>query len=335
MRAFITGVTGQDGTYLSKFLLDKGYEVHGYARRGSRAADRRVVLHEGDLTDPAALVRALGECRPHEIYNLGAQSHVGASFNQPLYTWQTTALPILHILEWVRSCKPNGALPWSGIRVYQASTSELFGNMIPPHNETSGFDPRSPYAIAKEAAHRTVRLFREAHGVYACSGILFNHESPIRPPSFVTRKISLGVARIKHGLQESLELGNLKAVRDWGFAGDYVEAMWLMLQTPASNTGLPQDYVIATGESHTVREFVLEALCAAGFNLTADDGTVPVSTDTLVKVSGANMRPSEVHSLRGDSTRARNELGWTPKVNFKQLVKMMVEADLKLVADEL
>lgn len=307
-RAFVTGITGQDGHYLTELLLGKGYEVHGYARRGSTPPDERAVLHTGDLTDPAALRRALSEVQPDEVYNLGAQSHVGASFDEPEYTWRVTALPILTILEHVaRAENPP--------RIYQASTSELFGTEASPQNEDTRFTPRSPYAVAKLAAHHTVRLYREAYGAFACSGILMNHESPRRGHSFVTRKITRGVARIVAGLETELVLGNLDARRDWGFAGDYVEAMWLMLQQDE-----PRDFVVATGESHSVRDF-----CEAAF------GCLDLDWQQYVRSDARHMRPAEVPDLRGDATRIREALGWTPKTTFRELVEMMVRADLKAI----
>lgn len=307
-RAFVTGITGQDGHYLTELLLQKGYEVHGYARRGSTPPDERVVLHTGDLTDPAALRRALTEVRPDEVYNLGAQSHVGASFDEPEYTWRVTALPILTILEWAR-------LGLARVRIYQASSSEMWGLEPPPQNEDTRFSPQSPYAIAKVAAHQTVSLYRRAYGVFAVGGILLNHESPRRPASFVTRKITRAVARIATGLETELVLGNLDARRDWGHARDYVEAMWLMLQQDVS-----RDFVVATSESHSVREF-----CEAAF------GCLDLDWQKYVKSSSQHMRPAEVPNLRGDATRIREALGWVPKTAFRELVEEMVRADLKAI----
>lgn len=310
-RAFITGITGQDGSYLAELLLDRDYEVHGFARRGSRVSDPRVQMHFGDLADPAALRHALGESDPHEIYNLGAQSHVGASFTEPEYTWRVTALPILAILEHVRSSSVKA--PWPRLRVYQASTSELFGTEPSPQNEETRFSPQSPYAIAKLAAHESVKLYRRAYGVFAVSGILHNHESPRRPAAFVTRKITQAVARIKKGIDKELLLGNLDARRDWGFAGDYVDAMWRMLQQDE-----PRDFVVATGESHSVREFCEAAFSSVGLNWMEH-----------VRVDPKFLRPAEVPDLRGDATRIREALGWQPKTSFAELVKVMVESDLE------
>jgi GDPmannose 4,6-dehydratase len=310
MRAFITGVCGQDGTYLSEFLLDKGYVVHGFARRGSIAPDPRVIMHIGDLADPAALLRALTEAHPVEIYNLGAQSHVGASFLCPLYTMQVTALPILTILDYAKSRVPQG----HEVRVYQASTSELFGDEPSPQNERTRLSPRSPYAVAKLAAHQTVKMYREAYGIYACSGILFNHESEIRPPAFVTRKITQGAARIKKKLDSELVLGNLNAVRDWGHAEDYVRAMWLMLQ----RDGFAKDYVIATGKAHSVGDFAREAFKYLGLDWGA-----------YVKTSDQYARPSDVPHLLGDASMAKRELGWEPEVSFMDLIHRMVDHDME------
>lgn len=314
MRAFITGITGQDGFYLSKLLLAQGYVVAGYARRGSRAPDKRIVMHEGDLSDPAALTRALDESRPTEIYNLGGQSHVGASFACPEYTFAVTAMPILHILEWVRDKSP-------ATRVYQASTSELFGNELPPQTETTKFSPRSPYAVAKLAAHQMVRVYREAYHLFACSGILHNHESPRRPEAFVTRKITLGVARIKHGLQEKIALGNLLAIRDWGHAEDYVRAMWMMLQQET-----PEDFVIASGSAHSVQELVEIAVEEAG---------LPKQWTEYVEQTPLLHRPAEVYALKGDASRAHTRLGWRPKYSFEDLVHQMVQSDLEQVGNDL
>ena len=315
-RAFITGITGQDGYYLSKLLLEKEYEVHGFAHRGSRAPDPRVRMHYGNLADPAVLRHALGESDPHEIYNLGAQSHVGASFTEPAYTFQVTALPIVTILEHVRASGVRA--PWPRLRVYTASSSEMFGLEPAPQNEETRFSPQSPYAIAKVAAHLSVGLYRRAYGMFAVGGILMNHESPIRPTAFVTRKITHAVARIKRGLDRELVLGNLDARRDWGFAGDYVDAMWRMLQQDE-----PRDFVVATGETHSVREF-----CEAAFNVVGLNWMEHVRVDDKFK------RPAEVPDLCGDASRIREALGWTPKVTFRELVEMMVRADLEQVAEK-
>lgn len=313
-RAFITGAAGQDGRFLSRLLLSKGYVVHGYARRDSEV-EPGVVLHIGDLADPAALRFALSATVPSEIYNLGAQSHVGASFADPIHTFRVTAEPVLTILEWALR---SGAKT----RVYQASTSELFGTTPPPQNERSPFAPQSPYAIAKLAAHQSVNLYREAYGLFAVSGILFNHESETRPPNFVTRKITQAAARIALGLQDKLELGNLEAKRDWGYAGDYVEAMWLMLQQDT-----PRDFVVASGSTHTVQEFV-----EAAFGHVAALTNRPELRDwqNYVQINDKYKRPAEVPVLLGNASAACEQLGWRPRVNFKQLVELMVENDLKL-----
>ena len=313
-RAFITGASGQDGWYLSELLVQKGYEVHGFVRRDAKVrAD--VTPHIGDLADPAALKHALKVVDPHEVYNLGAQSHVGASFTDPVHTWRITAEPILAILEWARERR--------NVRVYQASSSEMFGTSPPPQNEKSPFVPQSPYAIAKVAAHQSVRLYREAYAMFAVGGILHNHESPRRPTSFVTRKITQGAARIAYGLQSQLALGNLDAKRDWGFAGDYVEAMWRMLQQDSA-----KDFVIASGSTHTVRDFV-----EAAFTVVAERTGKPelARWQDYVHVDQKFMRPSEVPVLLGNATAACEQLGWVPKVNFQELVTLMVEHDLALI----
>jgi GDPmannose 4,6-dehydratase len=270
-------------------------------------------MHFGDLTDPAALRHALGESDPHEIYNLGAQSHVHSSFTEPEYTMRATGLPILTILEHVRSSGVKA--PWPRLRIYQASSSELFGTEPAPQNEETRFSPRSPYAIAKLAAHQSVMLYRQAYGMFAVSGILHNHESPHRGLNFVTRKITHAVARIKKGIDRELVLGNLDARRDWGFAGDSVGAMWLMLQQDE-----PRDFVVATGETHSVREF-----CEAAFDV------VGLNWREYVRIDDKFKRPAEVPDLRGDATRIREALGWKPLVGFQELVEMMVRADLELV----
>lgn len=311
-RALVTGITGQDGYYLTELLLEKGYEVHGFARRGSRLP-RGVQSHVGDLQDSAALRRAIVEAWPSEIYNLGAQSHVRASFLDPDYTFRVTALPLFTILEQVKDSKRD-------CRIYQASSSEMFGDAPPPQNENSPFRPRSPYAIAKVAAHHAVRLYRESeYKLFAVGGILHNHESKIRPHSFVTRKITSTVAAIFKGEATELVLGNLDAKRDWGFAGDYVVAMWLMLQQDA-----PKDYVIATGNTHSVREFVQEAFKAA-----SEITGVAKDWQDYVKVDPRFTRPADVPLLLGNATRACEELGWAPKVGFVELVRGMVESDLR------
>ncbi len=309
-RALITGITGQDGGYLTELLLEKGYEVHGFARRGSRF-QKGVQAHVGDLQDPASLRRAIHEAWPHEIYNLGAQSHVGASFLEPEYTFAVTALPLFTILEQVKNGRRE-------CRVYQASSSEQFGDAPPPQNENSSFRPRSPYAIAKVAAHNAVHLYR-TYGLFAVGGILHNHESPRRPTSFVTRKITSTVAAIFRGEATELVLGSLDARRDWSFAGDMVKGMWLMLQQDK-----PRDYVLASGQSHSVREFAVEAFRVAG-ELTGKS----LDWQDYVRQDPRLERPAEVPHLLGNATRACEELGWAPEVGFASLVRMMVEADLR------
>ncbi|HYV99702.1 MAG TPA: GDP-mannose 4,6-dehydratase [Gemmatimonadaceae bacterium] len=315
-RALITGITGQDGFYLTRLLLEKGYEVHGVVRRGQNPdLPVGVGVHLGDLTDPATIYQAITDSDPSEIYNLGAQSHVGASFKEASYTFRATAEPILTILECLRA---NGGAA-RGVRVYQASSSEMFGDAPAPQNENSPFRPQSPYAVAKVAAHHTVSLYRKAYGLFVVGGILFNHEGPRRPPSFVTRKITRGVARIFSGNDDSLTLGNLDACRDWGFAGDYVKAMWLMLQQDT-----PKDYIVATGNTHSVRDFVIAAFDHAN-RLTGRN----LQWEMFVKTSADLQRPSEVPHLLGNASRTCQELGWAPEVNFDGLVRMMVEADLE------
>jgi GDPmannose 4,6-dehydratase len=314
-RALITGVTGQDGSYLAELLLEKGYEVHGFARRQTKDITG-VVLHLGDLADRAALGHALAESDPHEIYNLGAQSHVAASFREPAYTFEATALPLVTILEHVRASGVKA--PWSRLRVYQASSSELFGDAPPPQNENSPFRPRSPYAIAKLAAHRLVGLYREAYGVFAVAGILHNHESERRAHSFVTRKITLGVGRVFRGEAREIVLGNLDAKRDWSHAADMVKGMWLMLQQET-----PKDYVLASGSAHSVRDFVEVAFRVAN-EITGRD----LRWQDYVKTDPRFLRPAEVPHLLGNATRACQELGWRPEVNFEGLVRLMVEHDL-------
>lgn len=311
LRAFVTGIAGQDGSYLSELLLEKGYEVHGFLRRGSRPRDERVAVHYGDLTDPAELRQAIIDADPSEVYNLGAQSHVGASFHSATYTSRATFEPLLTILEYVRENRKQ-------IRVYQASSSEMFGTELPPQSEDTPFSPQSPYAVSKAAAHHLVRLYRK-YGIYVVGGILFNHESPIRPPSFVTRKISQSVARIFTGRQQELVLGNLDARRDWGFAGDYVDAMWRMMQRE-----VPKDYVIATGETFSVRDFVVLA-----FRCAEDITGKTLDWEKLVRVDAKYKRPAEVPDLQGDATRALADLGWQPTVRFHELVRMMVAHDLE------
>ncbi|MBX3396158.1 MAG: GDP-mannose 4,6-dehydratase [Phycisphaerae bacterium] len=325
-RAFITGITGQDGSYLAEWLLSKGYEVHGLIRRSSTfSTDRiehlyqdphvagvRLMLHYGDLTDGTSLSRLIDEIAPDEVYNLAAQSHVRVSFDQPVYTADTDGLGTLRLLEAIRDV---GAKP----KFYQASSSEMFGMVREvPQRETTPFHPRSPYGCSKAFAHWQTVNYREAYNLFACCGILFNHESPRRGETFVTRKITRGATRIKEGLQEKLYLGNLEARRDWGFAGDFVRAMWLMLQQDE-----PDDYVIATGETHSVREFVDEA-----FGLLGLDPARHVEKDPRY------LRPTEVDELQGDSSKAREQLGWAPTVAFRDLVRMMVDHDWRLAKEE-
>ena len=319
-RALITGVTGQDGSYLAELLLEKGYEVYGMTRRAStenleRIAHLvdRVVLIQGDLLDPMSLDAALRESRPHEVYNLAAQSFVPTSWNQPVLTAEFTAVGVTRVLDAIRTVDP-------GIRFYQASSSEMFGKVREiPQTELTPFHPRSPYGVAKVYGHHITVNYRESYDLFAVSGILFNHESPRRGLEFVTRKISDGAARIKHGLTDELRLGNLDAKRDWGFAGDYVEAMWLMLQQDE-----PSDYVVATGEEHSVREFVEIAFERVGLD-----------PDKHVVVDPRFLRPAEVDHLVGDASKARRELEWAPRTSFRELVELMVDADLERVANEL
>lgn len=307
--ALITGITGQDGHYLSRLLLSKGYRVVGLIRRHSGAmpalADGVETVY-ADLTDATSLTRAIEQSTPDEVYNLGAQSHVRVSFDIPEYTGDVAGLGVTRLLEAIR---------WSGLspRIYQASSSEMFGSSPPPQNENTPMMPRSPYAAAKLYAYHMARNYRDAYGMHISNGILFNHESPLRPDSFVTRKITKAAARIKLGLQDSLVLGNLDARRDWGFAGDYVEAMWLMLQQDK-----PDDFVIATGEDHSVREFLDEAFGLCGLDW-----------KQYVRQDQALYRPTEVESLRGDASKSRTVLGWQPKLSFKQLVAQMVRGDIR------
>jgi GDPmannose 4,6-dehydratase len=318
--ALITGITGQDGSYLAELLLKKGYEVHGLVRRTSSVNTSRlegflgkVHLLQGDLTDESSLVSAVRQSEPDEVYNLAAQSFVGSSWGQPLFTGDVTGLGVTRLLEAIRSAGVDA-------KFYQASSSEMFGKVQEtPQTEKTPFYPRSPYAVAKLYGHWITINYRESFGMYACCGILFNHESPRRGIEFVTRKISDGVARIYHGQQDELRLGNLDAKRDWGYAGDYVEAMWTMLQQKE-----PEDYVIGTGETHSVREFCELAFDAAGLDW-----------EKYVKIDPQFMRPAEVNLLLADPAKAKKKLRWTPKVSFKQLVKMMVESDIELVAGEM
>ncbi len=313
-RALITGITGQDGSYLADLLLSKGYEVHGMVRRSSEEKFERiahlkgkVLLHQGDLLDQFSLAKLLGDLKPDEVYNLAAQSFVPTSWNQPVLTGEFTALGVTKMLEAVRYSAPKA-------RFYQASSSEMFGKVREvPQNENTPFYPRSPYGVAKAYGHFITVNYRESHGLFAVSGILFNHESPRRGLEFVTRKISDGVARIKLGLQHRLAMGNLDAKRDWGYALDYVEAMWRMLQTDHA-----EDYVIATHETHTVREFCEIAFARAGLDCKEH-----------VHIDPAFVRPAEVDVLIGDASKAKRKLGWEPTVRFKQLVELMVDADLE------
>jgi GDPmannose 4,6-dehydratase len=342
-KALITGITGQDGSYLAELLLEKGYEVHGIIRRSSsfntarldeiyqdpHETDRRLILHYGDLNDASSLNRILRIVDPAEIYNLGAQSHVKVSFDTPEYTGDVTGLGATRLLEAVRelAIKP---------RIYQASSSEMFGAVREtPQRETTPFYPRSPYGVAKVYAYWITVNYREAYGLFAVNGILFNHESPRRGETFVSRKITRAVGRIRLGLQDRLYLGNLDAKRDWGYAKDYVEAMWRMLQHD-----VPEDYVIATGETHTVREFCERAFRRAGIELRWEGtgeherGLDAQSGNVLVEIDPRYLRPTEVELLLGDATKARTQLGWNPATTFDRLVEMMVDADLRLAEDE-
>ena len=318
--ALITGITGQDGSYLAEFLLNEGYEVHGMVRRVSTETFERIAhlrdrltLHQADLLDQLSLVTLMQDVRPQEVYNLAAQSFVPTSWLQPLLTGEFTGLGVTRMLEAVR-------LVDRSIRFYQASSSEMFGKVYEePQNEQTPFWPRSPYGVAKVYGHWITVNYRESYDIFACSGILFNHESPLRGKEFVTRKITDAVARIKLGAQEKLTLGNVDAMRDWGYAGDYVRAMWLMLQQDE-----PDDYVVATGKKHSVREFVELAF-----------GHVGLDWHDYVESDPKLFRPAEVNTLRGDPDRARVKLGWEPKVAFDELIRMMVDADLVRVQKEL
>ncbi|CAM4279494.1 GDP-mannose 4,6-dehydratase [Deinococcus marmoris] len=328
-KALITGITGQDGSYLSELLLDKGYEVHGVIRRAStfnteridhlyndpHDPDARLFLHYGDLADASGIRALLEKVQPQEVYNLGAQSHVKVSYDQAEYTADVTGLGALRLLEAIRDV---GGRTGNPMRFYQASSSEMFGAAAPPQGLHTPFHPRSPYAVAKVYAYWQTVNHREAYDLYACNGILFNHESPRRGETFVTRKITRAVGRIKMGLQKKLYLGNLEAKRDWGHARDYVEAMWMMLQQDA-----PRDYCIATGEAYSVREFAERSFALAG--LKAED---------YVEIDPRYFRPAEVDYLLGDATETREKLGWTPKTTFEELVREMVEHDLELARQE-
>lgn len=324
--ALLTGLTGQDGSYLAELLLSKGYTVHGIIRRSSsfntgriehlyrdpHESDVRLHMHHGDLSDPVALTRLIYELQPDEIYHLGAQSHVRVSFEIPEYTFDITGGGTLRLLEAIRESAVE-------TRFYQASSSEMFGASPPPQNEATQFHPRSPYGVAKVAAYWATVNYREAYDMFAVNGILFNHESPRRGETFVTRKITRAVARIRAGLEDKLYMGNLDAERDWGYAPDFVEAMWMMLQANE-----PDDYVIATGEKHSVREALEVAFAHAGLRV-----------EDHVEIDPRYFRPSEVDSLLGDPSKAREKLGWEPKVRFKELVELMVDADIATLEDQL
>jgi GDPmannose 4,6-dehydratase len=320
VKAVITGITGQDGSYLAELLLSKGYEVHGFKRRVSVFNTERiehlldkVTLHHGDLTDTPSIMRVLSKVRPDEIYHLGAQSHVGVSFEQPEYTAQADAIGTLRILESIKSLD-------LGARFYNASTSEVFGSSPPPQNESTLMHPRSPYGVSKLYGHWITVNYREAYGLHASNGILFNHESPRRGETFVTQKVVKGLLRVKEGKQGCVKIGNLKARRDWGHAKDYVEAMWLMLQQEK-----PDDYVISTGESHSVRDFIDSAsllIFGVKSGWGADVGYI--NGKAVIQVDEEYFRPSEVDHLRGDSSKAKEKLGWVPKTSFNQLVSEMV-----------
>jgi GDPmannose 4,6-dehydratase len=325
-KALITGVTGQDGSYLSELLLEKGYEVHGVIRRSStfntsriehlyrdpHEAGNKFHLHYGDITDGVGMANLIREIAPHEIYNLAAQSHVKVSFEMPDFTAQVDAVGTIRLLEAVRAAKID-------TRFYQASTSELFGSTIPPQNEKSTFSPQSPYAAAKLYAYWVVKNYREAYGIHATNGILFNHESPRRGETFVTRKITIAAAKIKLGLQEKLYLGNLDAVRDWGYAKEYVESMWLMMQQENG-----EDFVIATGVGATVRDF-----CEAAFSAVGLDYAAYIETDDRY------LRPTEVNALIGDASVAKSKLGWTAKTHWRELAQLMVESDMEKFSSQL
>tara|TARA_B100001094_G_C18118007_1_gene765167 strand:- start:192 stop:1265 length:1074 start_codon:yes stop_codon:yes gene_type:complete len=338
-KALITGITGQDGSYLAEFLINKGYEVHGIKRRSSlinteridhlyqdpNLANRNFILHYGDLTDATSLIRVIQHVQPDEIYNLAAQSHVAVSFEEPEYTADSDALGALRILEAIRILKLE-----KKTKYYQASTSELYGTVQQtPQNETTPFYPRSPYGVSKLYAYWITINYRESYGIYACNGILFNHESPVRGETFVTRKITKALARIKLGMQKKLYLGNLNALRDWGHAKDFVEAQWMMLQQKK-----PEDFVIATGKQYSVRDFV--NLAAKNLDMKIEwkgkdlNEVGYVDNKEVIKVDPRYFRPAEVETLLGDASKAKNKLKWEPKINFEQLVKEMTENDLKL-----
>lgn len=346
-KALITGITGQDGAYLAEFLLNKGYEVHGIKRRTSlfntaridhlyvdphnvKSGSPQFMLHHGDMTDSTSLLHIIQKVQPDEIYNLAAQSHVAVSFEEPEYTANSDALGALRILEAIRILGLE-----KKTRFYQASTSELYGLVQEiPQTENTPFYPRSPYAVAKLYAYWITINYREAYGIYACNGILFNHESPVRGETFVTRKITRALARIKLGIQDRLYLGNMDAKRDWGHARDYVEMQWLMLQQD-----VPNDFVIATGKQYSVRDFVNAAANELGMNIRWDGQGVEEkgydsSGKVIVQVDPSYFRPTEVETLLGDASKARDKLGWTPKTTFEQLVKEMVDADFRIAHRE-
>jgi GDPmannose 4,6-dehydratase len=342
--ALITGVTGQDGAYLAEFLLNKGYEVHGIKRRSSLFNTARIdhlfhdiheegqsfYLHHGDMTDSSSLIRIIQQVQPDEIYNLAAQSHVAVSFEEPEYTANSDALGVLRVLEAIRILGLE-----KKTRFYQASTSELYGLVQEtPQKETTPFYPRSPYAVAKLYGYWIVVNYREAYGIYACNGILFNHESPLRGETFVTRKITRALSRIKLGLQEELYLGNLDAKRDWGHARDYVEMQWMMLQQDE-----PEDYVIASGIQYSVRDFVEYAANEIGLKITwngngVDEQGFAADGRSIIKIDPRYFRPTEVETLLGDASKAREKLGWTPKTRFEDLVKEMMQSDMKQAENE-
>ena len=338
-KALITGITGQDGSYLAEFLLKKGYEVHGIKRRTSlintdridhlyqepNEINRKFILHHGDLTDSTSLIRIIQDVQPDEIYNLAAQSHVAVSFEEPEYTANSDAIGALRILEAIKILKLE-----KKTKYYQASTSELYGDVREtPQNEKTPFYPRSPYAVAKLYAYWITINYKEAYGIYACNGILFNHESPVRGETFVTRKITIALARIKLGLQKKLYLGNLNAMRDWGHAKDFVEAQWLMLQQEK-----PEDFVIATGKQYSVRDFINEAARNLDMKINWSgkglDEVGSFNGQDIIKVDPRYFRPTEVETLLGDASKAKKKLNWSPKITFEQLVKEMVDSDLKL-----
>ena len=338
-KSLITGITGQDGSYLAEFLLNKGYEVHGIKRRTSLIntdridhlyqepdePNKKLILHHGDMTDSSSLIRIIQEVQPDEIYNLAAQSHVAVSFEEPEYTANSDAIGALRILEAIRILKLE-----KKIRYYQASTSELYGAVREtPQNEKTPFYPRSPYGVAKLYAYWITINYREAYGIYACNGILFNHESPVRGETFVTRKITRALSKIKLGLQKTLLLGNLNAKRDWGHAKDFVEAQWLMLQQEN-----PEDFVIATGTQYSVRDFIMEA--SKNLDMKIDwrgeglDEIGSFNSQDIIKIDPRYFRPSEVETLLGDASKAKKKLNWSPKISFQELVKEMIEKDFDL-----